>query len=111
MHLVSGRYASYWISVLLLSTMKLRQGNVLHLSVILFTGGVSASGIHWDTPCLGRHPPGRHPQADTPLADIPPGQTLPGGRADTPPEVSPADGTHPTGMHSCLQIFLINSSN
>ena len=43
----------------------------LYLYVILFTGGYLA-----DTP----------PWADTP-------------RADTPPH--PADGTHPTGMHSC----------
>ena len=48
---------------------------------------------------LGRHPrqtpPGRHP--DTPLADTP-------CLADTapPPETATAaDGTHPTGMHSC----------
>ena len=43
---------------------------------------------------LGRHPPGR--QTDTPWADTP--------QADTPPQrqkATAADGTHPTGMHSC----------
>ena len=66
----------------------------LHLSVILFTGGVSASvhaGIHT---LLGRHTPGqtplgqthpwsRHPPpAHTPGQSPPPGQTPPG---QTPP--------------------------
>ena len=77
----------------------------LHLSVILFTGGgrgVSASvhaGIHppWadsPPPSLGRHPP---EQTTPPGRHIPPGQTLP------PPQqtATAADGTHPTGMHSC----------
>ena len=43
---------------------------------------------------LGRHPPGRHPhpQADTP--GRPPGKH--------PRQMTTAaDGTHPTGMHSC----------
>ena len=62
-----------------------------------------------DTP-RSRHPPGadtprsrpprsRHP----PGADTPQEQTSPG--ADTPPPgetATAADGTHPTGMHSCL---------
>ena len=56
----------------------------LHPSVILFTGGVLL-------------------QVDTPLwAD-----TSPWEQADTPPQdtATAADGTHPTGMHSCtMQI-------
>ena len=60
-----------------------------------------------DTP-LVRHPsradtprqtpaPGRHPPA---ASRHPPGQTFPG---QTPPQIATAaDGTHPTGMHSCL---------
>ena len=67
---------------------------------------------------LGRHPPGHtpHPRAYTPTppplcrhllpqADIPlpPRQTCPLGRYPLPPETATAaDGTHPTGMHSCL---------
>ena len=47
----------------------------LHLSVILFTGPDSA-----------RHPPRQTPPGQTPLETT-----------------TAADGTHPTGMHSCLQ--------
>ena len=43
-------------------------------SVILFTWRGVYPSVHW-----GRHP-----------------------RADTPPTATAADGTHPTGMHSCL---------
>ena len=57
-------------------------------SVILSTEGeVSApahAGIH--TPPLGRHTPG---------------QTSP------PPVATAADGTHPTGMHSCYKLRLV----
>ena len=73
----------------------------LHLSVILFTGGVCLSAC-WDS----RPPPG---------AGIPPGtDTTPGSRqpplgADTPPSTVHAGrygqqsgGTHPTGMDTCL---------
>ena len=70
-------------------------------------GGMSASvhaGIHTpraDTPLAdipqGRHPLGRHPPGQTPpQADTP---------AQTPPRIA-ADGTHPTGMHSCCEIKL-----
>ena len=62
----------------------------LHLSVILFTGGV------WQT-----LPPGSHcPQADTPLGRHP--------QLNTPLDrhtlktATAADGKHPTGMHSSL---------
>ena len=50
--------------------------------------------------------PGRHPQADTPQADTPSDRHTP--QADTPLTPHPqqtataVDGTHPTGMHSCL---------
>ena len=53
----------------------------------------------------GRHPLGRHP----PWADTPPGRHPPLGRH--PPGRHPpwadsqqAGSTHPTGMHSCLEI-------
>ena len=61
--------------------------------VILFTGGVSAS-VHAGI----QHPP---------LEQTPPGAAPPG--ADPPPATNHAgrysqraDGTHPTGMQSCL---------
>ena len=59
----------------------------LHLSVILFTGGVSArhhplADTPWtDTP--GRHPP----QVDTPWAETPPRSRHPLGR--NPPKQTP----------------------
>ena len=83
-------------------------------------GGVCLTAC-WDTtPPRSRHPPGADtPQADTPQADTPQEQTLP--RADTPWKQTPleqtppgadhppprdtvtaADGTHPTGIHSCV---------
>ena len=74
----------------------------------------------------GRHPPGRHPQTDTPWVDTPQADTpqadiplsvhagihppvsacwdthlLPSACWDTPPETTAANGTYPTGMHSC----------
>ena len=100
----------------------------LHLSVILFMGGVSAS-VHagiptlpdWtppradtppreQTPSLGadtpqsRNPPGADspPGADTPGVDTPPPEadTLP--RKQTPAYGQWAAGTNPTWMHSCF---------
>ena len=61
------------------------------------TGRVSAL-VH-----AGIHPPGRHPppgQTPPPRADTP----LPQGRPHLPPRqtATAADGTHPTGMHSCF---------
>ena len=76
-------------------------------SVILLGGGVCPE-VDWGVSargcipaCTGADPPprlGRHPRTDTPL-----------GRhstwADTPPPTAnAADGTHTTGMHSCLLI-------
>ena len=113
----------------------------LHLSVILFTGWVSAPVQ------AGKHPPGIHlpgqtpswadtpwvdtPWADTPWADTPSIDTILGrhplGRQPpaqcmlgyTPPcpvhaEIDMAtavDGTHPTGMYSCYFFFLRASQN
>ena len=85
----------------------------LHLSVILFTGECIPACIWADTSqadtSLGRHPLGRHPLSRHPLGRYPPGQTSPLSRhpsSQTPPLVpqqtaTAADGTHPTGMHSC----------
>ena len=51
-----------------------------------------------------RHPLGRHPLAGR----HPPGWQTPPGQADTPLQqtATAADGTHPTGMHSCLSILI-----
>ena len=68
----------------------------LHLSVILFTGGVSASvhaGIH--TPPRSRHPPSRHP----PEADIPGSRHLPGSRHYLGVEPHPEADTPPGSRH------------
>ena len=67
----------------------------LHLSVILFTGGVSAS-VHAGVPIP--YPLG---------ADIPWEKTPQEQKPPTPhPQhtATPADGTHPTGMHSCYKL-------
>ena len=69
-----------------------------------------------DTP-LGRHPLGRHPSDRHP-----PGQTPAWACWDThtpppsacwnthpPPAATVADGTHPTGMHSCLDTKINRS--
>ena len=91
------------------------KGMLLHLFVILSTGGgcppqcmlayTPPPGRHpLDTP-LGRHPLdtplGRHPLADTPWVDTSPGQTHPSPLQQM---ATAADGTHPTGMHSCWEL-------
>ena len=78
--------------------MKLRKGNVLHLSVSHSVHrGVSAS-VHARI----------SPQVDTPLADTPPADTP---LADPPPQrmATAVDGTHPTGMLSCQFTSLLPS--
>ena len=52
----------------------------------------------WADP-MGRHPPGQ----------TPPGQTLP--RQTPPPHqtATAADSTHPTGMHSCFFLSVVDS--
>ena len=108
------------------SATKLRQGNTVfhrHLSVILFTGG--RGGCLADTPRQtpsGRHPPwadtphaqcilGYTPSAQCMLGYTPRRQTIPpcSGHAGIliPPAATAADGTHPTGMHSCFNISLL----
>ena len=73
----------------------------LHLSVILFTGGVCLSAC-WDSrPPGSRHPPrNRHhpPGADNPpWEQTPPPSTVHAGRYG-----QQSGGTHPTGMDTCL---------
>ena len=82
----------------------------------------------------GRHPPwantpwtdtplGRHPRADNHLGRHTPGQTHSLGSnppGQTPGQTSPclmlgygqqADGSHPTGMHSCFSILIPMNSH
>ena len=52
-------------------------------------------------------PLGRHPQADTPGRHppgrrTPPADTYPAPTPHPPEAATAADGTHPTGMHSCF---------
>ena len=73
----------------------------LQASVILSTGGVSAS-VHAGIP----HPPEQSPRNRAPLgADTPLEQTPPGKQ--TPVYGQRAAGTQPTGKHSCdLELLL-----
>ena len=79
----------------------------LHLSVILSTGGVCLS-VWWDTTPLGpgtptyqAAPKTRHsPKDKAPLQD----QAYPPTGVQT---ATAADGTHPTGMHSCFLLCCI----
>ena len=48
-------------------SLKLGQGNVFTLSVILFMGGGVCLSACWDTHPLGRHPPGQTPPGRHPL--------------------------------------------
>ena len=64
------------------------------------------------TPPWSRHPPSRQPPLG---ADTPQSRHLPG--ADTPQEqthpprdtATAADGTHPTGMHSCFYLKVLDT--
>ena len=76
----------------------------LHLSVILFTGGVCLSAS-WDA----THPPGVDtPPDQTPGPDIPQSRHPPSKQ--TPAYGQRAAGTHPTGMHSCSMLNLLDFS-
>ena len=88
----SGRYTSYWNAVFFTVRNEVAKVMFLHLSVILFMGrglwfcsrgGVCLSAC-WDTT--------PSPQEQTP----PPEQTA-----------TAADGTHPTGIHSSLSVYLL----
>ena len=88
----------------------------LHLSVShsVHRGGGDKRPLWADIPPeqtpMDRHPLGRHPPRQTPLGrHTPLGSHSPGqkphplGRHPLPPETATAaDGTHPTGMHSCF---------
>ena len=82
----------------------------LQASVILLTGGVSASLHAGIPPPWSRHPPRHPPKSRPPQEQTPPqsrhplGLSTPLGTKYTPQEADGqrAAGTHSTGMHSCL---------
>ena len=95
---------SFYIALCVHTTQGQSCGKVmfLHLSV--------SHSVHRGGRCLGRHPP---PQADTPppQADTPPGRHLSvilfTGEClarHPPPTATAADGTYPSGMHSCFLL-------
>ena len=81
---------------------------ILHLSVILYTvGGGCIPACTWANTPPGQTPPQGRPPRKTPPQAAPPW-------ADTPQQTATvADGTHPTGMHSCFlkKIHIENYSN
>ena len=85
----------------------------LQASVCPQGGGCLPQCMVGYTPPRSRHPTprSRHSWEQTPpWSRHPPEQTLP--EADTPPETATAaDGTHPTGMHSCLLMMRFSYSN
>ena len=84
------RYKRYFNNdvIITVRNSSCRKVMFLHLSVIMFTGGV----------CSG-----------TPLGQTSPWEYTP-PRAEPPSETATAaDGTHPTGMHSCICRRLINT--
>ena len=115
----------FWMKfrLLLPSATKLRQGNIFTgvcQSFCSQEGGVSQHALgrgmypsmHWV-----RHPPGQIPPGQTHPGQTPPAPTPPRTEppwadtpslADTPtPTATAAEGTHPTGMHSCCVVFLL----
>ena len=98
----------YFPSEVLIFTSRKRslgQGNVLHLSVILFTRGLYVSQH-----AMGCTPPGQTPLTlrQTPLGRQPPLGRHPRERHTSQADIHPprdgswAGGTQPTGMHSCF---------
>ena len=78
---------------------------LLHLSVILFTGGCLPQCMLGYTPLQADTPRADTPWADTPWTDTP--RQTPPWQTPHPPSqqtATAADGTHPTRMHSCLLI-------
>ena len=84
------------VSMSLPSATKLRR-LCFYRRVSVHRGGVYLSEC-WD-PTRSRHPPGSRPPHGIPLG----ADTHPPGADNPPPgeKATAADGTHPTGMHSC----------
>ena len=119
-------------SILLPAATKLGQGNIFTSVCQEFCprGGVCLSAC-WDTPPWTRHPPDQAPpqtRHPTPPDQAPPrDQARPSPRTRHPPDQADppgvaapplgkqtaacgqrAAGTHPTGIHSCLKMVLID---
>ena len=121
------------LSVITVRKRSCRKVMFLHLLVILFTGSVYPS-MHWGrhTPLGQTHPPWPDtpvwaytpPEQTPPSGQTTPGRHLPGQTSPLPsacwdthppaqcmlgynppsPAATAADGTHPTGIHSCLLL-------
>ena len=116
--LISLKWHSY-LGSFLPSVTKLRQGNVF--TPVCQSFHSQEAGCLADTSLVdpGQTPPVYNPQVDTPRQTPPVAWTdTPTRWADTPWADSPrtdtpapgrwlsaADGTHPTGMHSCCQVL------
>ena len=85
---------------------------------VIFLVACVNDSVHGGGEYLGRYPPGRYtPQAGTPPAGIhplagtppssytPPASTPPPGAVHAGRYGQQAGGTHPTGMHSCCELF------
>ena len=119
--LMSGRYASYWNAFLLLATTKFcGQGNIFApVFHSVHGGGGIPEGTEADPPGSRPPPDQALPRPDTPqtrhthtMDQTPPRGRHPPG-PDTPRKQTPAyglraAGTHPTGMHSCLDWCSFN---
>ena len=71
----------------------------LHLSAILFT-------VERGIPHLGTPPQADPPRQTPPRHILPPSRQTPQGRIPPPETATEAGGTHPTGVHSCILLFL-----
>ena len=79
----------------------------------MFSQACVKNSVHRGGVCIKAHTPGQTTPRQTPAGRHPPGQTIPPGRHPPPPlgrhppgrhpllAATAADGTHPTGMHSC----------
>ena len=116
----SGQYASYFNAFLYLITVRNEVAKVmfLHVSVILFTGwGVLSQHA---LQVVSQHAEGCACSRGVPARGVPAlGGRVPalGGGVETPapsPQkqtATVADGTHPTGMHSCFNLYFVGVQN
>ena len=62
----------------------------------------------WDTTPQEQTPPEQTPPGGDPLEQTPPREQIP--RSRHPQTATVADGTHPTGMHSCYRSAPLNAA-
>ena len=116
MRSMSGRYASYWNAFLLPSATKLQRLCFYRRLSVHRVGG-SDPLVHSPGPGGTRYTPLGPGTRYTPQDQVPPWTRSPWTRytppgPGTPPgdKATAADGTHPTGMHSCYLYFHGNFS-